>query len=392
MTSHISSQPPRVPLLSEALLKGHECYFEIDTRFRRAARLLQALWLKDHNIATGFHVRQNEAGDTVMPLSSVLSAEAARAGRNFLTADIHAAVRRELLMREIGACYDEERLFGNALSSGPLTMNLLIPLAQDLDLATAVFRRLLPDVIHQVLAVRFETAPLPRRDPAGLEDGTAFDAAIDAVDPDGVPITCFIEIKYSEDMCGPAARLRETYDIRSREVRLFIDPDSPTLRNLGLEQLWREAMLAQIAVDRGCTPRAHFMAIGPRLNRRVQVAFQNFANELIPADDQDPDRIGFTSLTLESFIEAIRDCGNVELANALWQRYADFGRVFDYALDWIDQQARATDQAFPIEAELAPLVHRDRRAPVVRSPGRTNGSRRREKPDAGGQTKRDVSA
>jgi hypothetical protein len=186
----------------------------------------------------------------------------------------------------------------------PLCFNMLIPLMHDLELATAVFRRLLPNVIHQVTGIRFETSPLPRRDPRGLADGTAFDAAVDAVDPDGVPITCFIEIKYSEDMFGPAARLRETYDIRSREVRLFVDPDSPTLRNLGQEQLWREMMLAQVAVDRGITPRAHFIAIGPRLNRRVQVAFQCFANQLILADDRDDDRVGFTPLTLEDFIEA----------------------------------------------------------------------------------------
>jgi hypothetical protein len=48
---------PRCPLISDELAKKHNVHFEIDTRFRKAARLLQALWLQDHNIEAGIHVR-----------------------------------------------------------------------------------------------------------------------------------------------------------------------------------------------------------------------------------------------------------------------------------------------------------------------------------------------
>jgi hypothetical protein len=44
---------PRCPLIPDELAKKHNVHFEIDTRFRKAARLLQALWLQDHNIETG---------------------------------------------------------------------------------------------------------------------------------------------------------------------------------------------------------------------------------------------------------------------------------------------------------------------------------------------------
>ena len=45
----------------KSLLKAHGVDCIIDTRFRAAARLLQSLWLKDNNIATGVHIRATAA-------------------------------------------------------------------------------------------------------------------------------------------------------------------------------------------------------------------------------------------------------------------------------------------------------------------------------------------
>ena len=203
------------PSFRRSLLKAHGVDCIIDTRFRAAARLLQSLWLKDNNIATGVHVRSNGDGDVIIPLGSLLSREAANAGRNFLSPAIHTFVRHELILREEGAYYDEERLFGNALSSMPLSFNVFAPLAMDLELASAVFRCLLPDFVSKVLNFRFETSP-GRREARFLNDGTAFDLAVDVITPDGEPATIFIEVKYSEAMEGPAARHRDRYDEASR--------------------------------------------------------------------------------------------------------------------------------------------------------------------------------
>jgi hypothetical protein len=156
---------------------------------------------------------------------------------------------RELLLREDDAAIDEERLFGNALSSMPLVFNMFAPLASDRDLATAVFRRLLPDFVHSVEQIIFEHSP-GRREDRFLADRTAFDAAIRVVTPDGEPATVFVEVKYSESMEGPAARMRDRYNEASRQVHLYRDPDSALLRSLALEQIWREHMTAQLAVDR----------------------------------------------------------------------------------------------------------------------------------------------
>lgn len=326
-TGHPSSLP-RVPLVSDDIARSHNIYFEIDTRFRRAARLLQCLWLRDRNIPTGRHVRGQGENAVATELHSSLSRDAARAGLNFLSSDIHAFVRRELLMREEGAAIDEDRLFGNAVSSMPLAFNLFAPMAIDLDLATAVLRRLLPQFVHEVTGFKFEHSP-GRREPRFLHDGTAFDLAIAVVTPDGEQGTIFVEVKYTESMEGPAARLRDRYDEVSNSSGLFIDPASAMLRSLALEQLWREHMLAQLIVAQGITSRAIFIAIGPRLNRRVMTAFRVYENELSAAD---AGRVAFQPFTLEAFIDGLEDVGAKQLSQDLWNRYCDFRRVYQHAL------------------------------------------------------------
>lgn len=89
------------------------------------------------------------------------------------------------------------------------------------------------------------------------------------------------------------------------------------LRSLALEQLWREHMLAQLAVDQGLTSGAMFIAIGPRPNRRVMAAFRVHKNEPIEADDQDANRVPFQAFTLESFIDVLEDAGAGDTAREL---------------------------------------------------------------------------
>ncbi len=357
--SHPFPSLPRIPLVPQSLLKAHGVDCIIDTRFRAAARLLQRLWLNDNNIATGNHVRSDSEGQVLIPLESLLSRDAANAGRNFLSPAIHTFVRHELIMREEGACYDEERLFGNALSSMPLVFNVFAPLATDLQLASAVFRQLLPDFVDYVVSIRFETSPT-RRVEQYLNDGTAFDLAVDITTTDGEQGTVFIEVKYSEAMEGPAARWRERYDLASREVELYSEPDSAMLRSLALEQLWREHMLAQLAVKQGVTSRAMFVAIGPRLNRRVQAAFRCYANELIPDDDLPDDRVRFRAITLETVIDAIRQVGSTDLAKKLWARYCDFERVFHLAMAEYTQSDASINETRERSTKVSPPARRAR--------------------------------
>lgn len=372
-------QLARTPLVPERVLKSYGAYCAIDTRFRAGARLLQCLWLRENGISSALSAENAFPYDS---FGSVLSAEAARSGKNFFSEDIHHLALQEWLLCEEGAAIDDERLFGNALSSMPLIFNLFGPLALDLKLATVVFRVLLPDFVRDVERLAFETSP-GRRSDRFLADRSSFDLAAYVQTTDGHKATIYIEMKYSESMEGPAARMRDRYNEASHQVRLYRDPDAPILRSLALEQLWREGMMAQLAVDNGVTPRALFMAIGPRLNRRVQAAFRVYHSELLDVDNLESDRVPFVPLTLETVIEAIATAGAIEHAQALWSRYCDFERIYRLSLEELTgipssqpkQNHHSTD-APALPQARRPIGSTNARAPRTRSSGAPGHSRR----------------
>lgn len=336
----------RTPFVSDAVAKFFDSHCSIDSRFRRAARLLQILWMRDQGIPNA------AAEERGAHLGSYLRADAAESGRNFISPQIHLLALRELLLREEDAAIDEDRLIGNALSSMPLVFNAFGPLALDTKLATAVFRQLLPDFVHSVERIAFEHSP-GRRDDRFLADRSAFDVAVHVTTPEGEAGIVYAEVKYSEEMTGPAARWRERYNQALKEVRLYKNPDSAILRSPPIEQLMREHMLAQLSVDHGITPRAMFIGIGPRLNRRADAAFRVYANELLSVADDDPTRVRFQHFTLETLIDAIDVAGDQETADRLWKRYCDFQRVYDAALAVI--AAKPSGSETPGSATVSPV-------------------------------------
>jgi hypothetical protein len=354
---HSSSSVPTfkplatTPFVSGAVAKYYDSHCLIDSRFRRAARLLQILWMRDQGIPSA---AMEERGSH---LGSYLRADAAESGRNFISSQVHLLALRELLLREEDAAIDEDRLIGNALSSMPLVFNAFGPLALDTKLATAVFRQLLPEFVHSVERIAFEHSP-GRRDHRFLADRSAFDVAVHVTTPEGQAGIVYAEVKYSEDLTGPVARWRERYDQALKEVRLYKNPDSVILRSPPIEQLMREHMLAQLSVDHGITPRAMFIGIGPRLNRRADAAFRVYANELLPVADDDPTRVRFQHFTLETLIDAIDVGGDQETADRLWKRYCDFQRVYDAALAVIG--AKAPGSETPSSATASPAEDKKR--------------------------------
>ena len=374
-------QIARTPLVPERILKKHGAFCVIDTRYRAAARLLQCLWLGDHDIPTA----SSDAGNTFdgpSAFGNILSPGAAYAGRNFLSPSIHRLALQEWLMCEEDAAIDDERLFGNALSSMPLVFNMFGPMALDLKLATAIFRELLPGFVRSVERIQFEHSP-GRRDKRFLADRSAVDIAVQVITPTGEPGTIFIEVKYSESMEGPAARMRDRYDEASRQVRLYDNPDSLILRSPPIEQIWREHMLSQLAVDNGITPRAIFLAIGPKLNRRVQGVFRAYQGELIDPDRQDTDRVPFIPLTLETVIESIATAGAADHARVLWDRYCDFDRVYRLSLQQLTGDASPTPAQKPVQEPQVPLLPPTRRAPASTNARRTRAASSRPRGNTG---------
>jgi hypothetical protein len=309
----------RLPLLRDAMLRARKVLEPRDTRFRAAARLRQAIYRESQKLPVGSYTT---SGGRRRKLGSRLNAEAAANGANFINRDVHRLTRREYAYREPGAAMDEERLFGNLLSSMPLTFNLFAPLKLDQGKAERFVHALCPDLAGKVTHIAFEHSP-GRGDPAFTEDGTAFDAFISMRKPDGSRSFLAFEIKFAESMAENPARHRPRYDQLSATCGLFLDPAAATLRSPPIQQLWREHMLAQALLTRGLYDAGRFILIAPRLNADVQRSAADYQRHLAEPEDL----AGFMNVTLEDVIDHLRTAGAETEADALHHRYVDFSSV-----------------------------------------------------------------
>src|ERR1700730_6565663 len=124
MTPKLGQPLIHLPLVPVDVLQRHRVYIPLDTRFRSAARLLQALWREEHKLPIGSYVAEDNERHK---LGSRIALKAGNAGANFLSEKIAYSARRELAYRERGAMYEAERLACNLLSSMPLAFNLFAP-------------------------------------------------------------------------------------------------------------------------------------------------------------------------------------------------------------------------------------------------------------------------
>jgi hypothetical protein len=310
-----------VPLIPPRLLRSHHVLEPNDSRFRAAARLLQALWREDRGLPIGTYT------PSLGPrrrLGSRISYAAGEAGGNFMTPAVAAMTRREIAYREFGAMIDEARLFTNLLSSMPLVFNLFGPLRLDLALATRVVHLLCPDLKDvQVRGIRFEHSP-GRRHPDLTSDSTAFDVFVIYTTRRSETGFIAVEVKYAETCQEPAPELRPRYNDLASTCGLFIEPSSPRLYANPLQQFFREHLLAQAMLMRRDYDEGRFAVIAPRLNYSVQNAISGYQREL---DDVGPQHAGFASITLEKIIEAIAHAGEPDYARALFRRYCDWWLV-----------------------------------------------------------------
>jgi hypothetical protein len=308
-----------LPLVPELVLKRHRVNEPLDTRFRSAARLLQALYREEHKLPIGTYV--NEDGE-VRKLGSRISKAAGHAGGNFLSAEIFQVARREVNYRERGAMIDTERLACNLLSSMPLAFNLLAPWAVCLDRAQGYLIELLPAFIGNPTKLIFEHAP-DRGNPKFTGDYTAFDALITYTDASAQTGFVALEIKYAESMAEPPAKLTSRYVELSEACGLFVDPAAAALQNNPLQQLWREAMLAQSMLLNHLYDQGYFVLIYPELNYHAQEAAEAFQKHLCEPRDG---KVRFVNLTLEDVIAVLR-FSDEEHAEALHDRYCEWWKI-----------------------------------------------------------------
>ncbi len=305
----------RVPFIDPLVLRRHRVFEATDSRFRAAARFHQALFRQKQ----GWRPGQIESGQGAKrSVGSLIKPSDAAAGANFLTREIAALARREIAYREDMAMVDQVRLWQNMLSSHPLVFNLFGPLKLDLTLATKVAQRLWPDTVSRVTDVLFEHSP-SRRDPIFTDDRTAFDVLLQCQDRNGKNTFVAVEVKYSETMYEPAARLRSRYDELSSTSGLYREPGNAALRAVPLQSLWREHMLAAAMVQNDLYKSGRFVLIAPAANSPVQRAAETYRKQLA---DNPP--IPFEAIALEKIIAVIRSVGAKKLADRLYERYVDF--------------------------------------------------------------------
>lgn len=311
---------PRVPLIPEVLRRGHRVLVPADTRFKAAARFLQALWREDRDLPIGLHA--DPAGRR-RPLGSRISIPAGMQGANFLDRNDLPVVARALAYRELGAVYELDRLRTNLLSSQPLAFNLFAPLVRDLVLATRVMAELFPGLIAEVSEIAFEHSP-GRGDPRFTADGTAYDVIVRGHSSIGDRVFVAIEIKYSEGCHEPPARMTGRYDAIAPQTNLFVDPAEPALYRNPCQQLFRQHCLASTLLSQDLTDRAVVAFVAPMHNQLAHGAAVTYSRQL-----RDPlaGPIPFVMLTLERVIAALAAAGAPTQARALHGRYTNFWLV-----------------------------------------------------------------
>jgi hypothetical protein len=119
-----------LPPIPAEILQRHRVYIPLDTRFRSAARLSQALYREEHKLPIGTYFAEDGHRHK---LGSRIAWKAGNAGANFLSEKIFYTARRELMYCEIGSFIDAERLACNLLTSMPLVFNLFAPMARYCD-------------------------------------------------------------------------------------------------------------------------------------------------------------------------------------------------------------------------------------------------------------------
>jgi hypothetical protein len=216
---------------------------------------------------------------------------AERTGCNFLTPGIADAVRHRIASPQKHQTVDEDRLYGDLLSSMPMCFNLFGPLERKPELAAQAVARWFPDLCPAGAKVTliFEWSP-GRRDRRWLDDGTAFDVAI-FVEHGASKAVIGIETKYHEHAAAvPLMQvdkktkektprvIKDRYLEVTKKAKLF---DEATLRSdvwaKPLEQLWRDHLLALACAQDpdGWTP-ARYVLVAPAGNPAWSTASRDY--------------------------------------------------------------------------------------------------------------------
>ena len=286
--------------------------------FQRRARILQSIWREEQGFACGEH----RSGSAARPLGSRLPMPWAQESlANFITARTREIVRSEVYdpARSAGKLYGKPRIFNDLLSSQPLCFNLFGELCFDLELASGVINELTVGRFTEVRAINFEHSP-GRRDSHYTADRSAFDVFLECRAASGGRGFVGIEVKYHENLLGPAGQHRARYDEIAERMGCFAPGTANTLKSAPLQQIWRDHLLAGITRDVDGYDEAAFVMLYPRDNAHVRDAIATYRACLI-------DSAMFAGWTLEDFADCIRNRSNADWIGRFSDRYLAFEKI-----------------------------------------------------------------
>lgn len=316
-----------VPVVPSDILQRHDVFLPMDNRFVSCARLLQSLWRQKRGLTLGSY--KAESG-LVTQLGSRLAPSHARAGLGFLSKEIAAVVYRQLVQREYGALYDENRLWGNLLSSQGLTFNLFGKAKHDPAFAKAMFGRMFPSIDGEIEDILFEHSP-GRWTSEFIDDGTAFDLLVTFIDKKKRRSFVAIEVKYTEQMVRGGRKTHTRLDQLAQEAGLYKDPLAEALVKDPLAQLRAEHILANSMVRNGNFHQGYLCVVAPKGNREAWATVRNYEKHLANSPNTSTP---FISISVEDCIDAIATAGDTELAFDLAERYIDLSPILNEIDKW----------------------------------------------------------
>jgi hypothetical protein len=278
-----------------------------DTDFSAYARLLQSKWREK----MGYPRPESKLGNYI-------ETEFAKKSRaNFLTEKIRELVTQEVAnVKKNGGLIGEPRIWNNLLSSQPLCFNLFGELSNDeFDLATKLFKKLFPDRIDEVTAIKFEYSP-GRGNPKYIGDHSAFDVFIEYNHGRNKGFIG-IEVKYAESLKEETKEkanknFKEQYATLTNSCGLFKPNSVEFLRQPPLSQIWRDHLLS--VATKQDYDEGFFVFLYPSKNHFCQKGIERYKEYLAFENES---QNGFYPRFLEDFIGALTsisdDCWVEEL-------------------------------------------------------------------------------
>jgi hypothetical protein len=182
-------------------------------------------------------------------------------------------------------------------------------------------KTLRPGAIEAVTDIKFEYSP-GRSDKRFTNDRSAFDVFVEYKISNGGLGFIGIEVKYHENLQGPAAAHRPPYDKVAARMGCFKAESLPVLRQAPLQQFWRDHLLAGSMIRNGEPEYAEgvFTVLYPAANTFCRSAVQEYRNCLC-------DTSTFDAWTLDEFIGILGFVTADPWVEELRGRYLDFSRL-----------------------------------------------------------------